>query len=195
MGDQELYFDYRQRVMDYMEANREAFEPFIEDDVPFDKYVSDMRKDAEWGGHLELQLVSLCFSVNIIVHQLGSPPWEIRNFPLSAPVIHLSYHDGEHYASVRCVCKGSPCVWCWVLDAEVELEVEVDVCVCVWFSWLTAASVLFGMLLAVVVLSFEDDNTKAPARRIDLSELRPSGSGERSSFMVVGVRLRVALSS
>lgn len=49
------------------------------------------------------QGISCTFNVNIIVHQLGSPPWEIRNFPPSAPVIHLSYHDGEHYASVRCV--------------------------------------------------------------------------------------------
>ena len=89
------------RVVDYMDANRESFEPFVEDDVPFDKYTADMRKDGEWGGHLELQAISLCFGVNVIVHQLESSPWEIRNFPPSAPVIHLSYHDGEHYASVR----------------------------------------------------------------------------------------------
>ena len=54
-------------------------------------------------GLRSLQGISCTFNVNIIVHQLGSPPWEIRNFPPSAPVIHLSYHDGEHYASVRCV--------------------------------------------------------------------------------------------
>lgn len=42
-----------------MVENRDGFEPFIEDDEPFDKYMGNMRKDAEWGGHLELQVASL----------------------------------------------------------------------------------------------------------------------------------------
>lgn len=32
--------------------------------------------------------------------QLQQPRWEIVNFP-QAQVLHLSYHDGEHYNSVR----------------------------------------------------------------------------------------------
>ncbi len=41
---------------DFMVENRDGFEPFIEDDEPFDKYMANMRKEAEWGGHLELQV-------------------------------------------------------------------------------------------------------------------------------------------
>jgi OTU domain-containing protein 3 len=100
-GNQEAHWDFRHRVMNFMEENRGAFEPFVEDDVPFDTYVVRMRRDSEWGGHLELQAISQCFGVNIIVHQLGTQPWEIQNFPHPARALHLSYHDGEHYASVR----------------------------------------------------------------------------------------------
>lgn len=40
--------DVRQEIVDYIEAHREFFEPFIEDDEPFDKYCSSMRKNARW---------------------------------------------------------------------------------------------------------------------------------------------------
>eukprot|EP01117_Protostelium_nocturnum_P006675 TRINITY_DN2402_c0_g1_i1.p1 TRINITY_DN2402_c0_g1~~TRINITY_DN2402_c0_g1_i1.p1 ORF type:complete len:549 (-),score=198.23 TRINITY_DN2402_c0_g1_i1:24-1670(-) len=100
-GHPNSHDDIRQRTVDCIEENREMFEPFIEDDVPFDKYCIDMRKNGEWGGHLELQAMSLICAVNITVHQLDSPRWEINNFGPTARSIHLSYHRGDHYASVR----------------------------------------------------------------------------------------------
>lgn len=39
--------------------------------------------------------------MNITIHQLHQPPWVVKNFPDSARTIHLSFHDGEHYNSVR----------------------------------------------------------------------------------------------
>ena len=84
-----------------MEANADEFAPFVEDDRTLDAHLRDMRRDSIWGGHLELQAISRAFGLNLIVHQLGSQPWEIRNFPPAAPSAHLSYHDGEHYSSVR----------------------------------------------------------------------------------------------
>jgi OTU domain-containing protein 3 len=61
-----------------------------------------MRKDGEWGGNLELQALSLAFNVNITVHQLEAPWFELINFDLGdTRMVHLSYHDGDHYASVR----------------------------------------------------------------------------------------------
>jgi hypothetical protein len=33
--------------------------------------------------------------------QAGQPLWAIRNQPEGCAVLHLSYHDGEHYNSVR----------------------------------------------------------------------------------------------
>jgi hypothetical protein len=62
--------------------------------------------------------MSLGLMVNIVIHQLDKPRWEvcvciffcfffhifflkIVNWPSSQKTIHLSYHNGEHYSSVR----------------------------------------------------------------------------------------------
>ena len=60
-----------------------------------------MRKNGTWGGNIELQAISLTFQCNIVVHQFEMPRYEVMNFPPLQRVIHLSYHDGQHYASVR----------------------------------------------------------------------------------------------
>jgi len=51
---------------------------------------------------MEIQACSLAYSINITIHQLSKPRWDIVNFPTSqVKTIHLSYHQGEHYSSVR----------------------------------------------------------------------------------------------
>eukprot|EP01027_Heterolobosea_sp_BB2_P014582 GEZU01020929.1.p1 GENE.GEZU01020929.1~~GEZU01020929.1.p1 ORF type:complete len:316 (-),score=74.41 GEZU01020929.1:99-1046(-) len=92
---------YRQTVVDYIVANREFFEPFIEDDEPWEEYIENMRKDGTWGGNIELQALSMAHRVNIVIHQNKHPSYEIANFPSGHKTIHLSYHHGEHYNSVR----------------------------------------------------------------------------------------------
>uniref|UniRef100_A0A2P2JH35 OTU domain-containing protein n=2 Tax=Rhizophora mucronata TaxID=61149 RepID=A0A2P2JH35_RHIMU len=78
------------------------FEPFIEDDVPFEEYCQSMEKDGTWAGHMELQAASLVTRSNICIHRYMSPRWYIQNFDqCGTRMIHLSYHDGEHYNSVR----------------------------------------------------------------------------------------------
>ncbi|KAI8542126.1 hypothetical protein RHMOL_Rhmol08G0115100 [Rhododendron molle] len=82
--------------------NREMFEPFIEDDVSFDEYCQSMEKDGTWAGNMELQAASLVTRTNICIHRNMSPRWYIRNFDShETRMVHLSYHDGEHYNSVR----------------------------------------------------------------------------------------------
>lgn len=95
-------------VVQYIMNTREMFEPFIEDDVPFDEYCQLMEKDGTWAGHMELQAASLVTHSNICVHRYMSPRWYIRNFDQhGARMVHLSYHDEEHYNSVR--SKDDPC--------------------------------------------------------------------------------------
>ena len=44
----------------------------------------------------------MAYQVNIIVHQLEQARWEVVNFrDAGARTIQLSYHTGDHYASVR----------------------------------------------------------------------------------------------
>jgi hypothetical protein len=47
--------------------------------------------------------VSLCFKCNINIFQQGHPCWRVVNFtPVERhPCLFLSYHDGDHYNSVR----------------------------------------------------------------------------------------------
>lgn len=107
-GNEEEHEKYRHMVVQYIVKNREMFEPFIEDEIPFDEYSQSMEKDGTWAGHMELQAASLVTRNNICIHHHMSPRWYIRNFDnQGAHMIHLSYHDGEHYNSVR--LKEDPC--------------------------------------------------------------------------------------
>lgn len=48
------------------------FEPFIEDEVPFEEYCESMSKDGTWAGHMELQAASLVTGSNICIHRVRS---------------------------------------------------------------------------------------------------------------------------
>ena len=52
-----------------LQAHPDDFAPFVEDDLSFERYCSNMREDAAWGGHLELQALSLMLRRNICIHQ------------------------------------------------------------------------------------------------------------------------------
>ena len=60
-------------------------------------------QDAVWGGDKEIQAASMCFERNIFIFQQGQPCWRVVNFmPAETyPGIFLSYHDGDHYNSIR----------------------------------------------------------------------------------------------
>ncbi|XP_021659834.2 OVARIAN TUMOR DOMAIN-containing deubiquitinating enzyme 7 isoform X3 [Hevea brasiliensis] len=107
-GSEKEHGKYRSMAVQYIMKNREMFEPFIEDEIPFDEYCQSMEKDGTWAGHMELQAASLVTRSNICIHQYMSPRWYIRNFDqCGARMVHLSYHDEEHYNSVR--LKEDPC--------------------------------------------------------------------------------------
>ncbi|XP_047951793.1 OVARIAN TUMOR DOMAIN-containing deubiquitinating enzyme 7 isoform X2 [Salvia hispanica] len=101
-GDEDQHQKYRGMVVRFIKDNRETFEPFVEDEVPFDNYCQSMGEDGTWAGHIELQAASLVTHRNICIHRNMSPRWYIQNFDKhEAPMIHLWYHDGKHYNSVR----------------------------------------------------------------------------------------------
>lgn len=101
-GTEQFHSNLRQRACDYILRNRNRFIDFVEDDQSYEEYVADMRNEGVWADHIELQAISMACGVNIRIHQSGKPSYDIRNhLAVDAPVIHLSYHFGEHYASVR----------------------------------------------------------------------------------------------
>lgn len=101
-GSQDGHSELRARCVDYMEAHADDFRPFVEDDVSFEEYCRNMRDDATWAGHMEVQATSLLLRRNLCIHWYQAPRWNVRNFnDAGVPTLHLSYHDGEHYNSVR----------------------------------------------------------------------------------------------
>ena len=86
--------------MDF-EGSREAeFRPFVEDDEPWEDYISRMREDGEWGGNLELYAVAQLFRVHIVIHQIG-PSFELLGPANAKKTLHLAFHGEGHYNSVR----------------------------------------------------------------------------------------------
>lgn len=86
-----------------MRENKDSFRDFIEDDELIDAYLDKMERDGEWGGQLEMTALSLLHRFNVIVHQVGSKPMiqEVHSPLDSVKCLHLSYHFGNHYNSVR----------------------------------------------------------------------------------------------
>lgn len=52
--------------------HKEEFEPFIEDEVPFDEHCKSMGEDGTWAGNMELQAASLVTRSNICIHRVSS---------------------------------------------------------------------------------------------------------------------------
>uniref|UniRef100_A0A0E0H786 OTU domain-containing protein n=1 Tax=Oryza nivara TaxID=4536 RepID=A0A0E0H786_ORYNI len=82
-GNEEEHMKYRAMIVQYIKEHRVDFEPFIEDEEPFEKYCDSMLEDGTWAGHMELQAASILTRKNICIHM------------------------GEHYNSVR--LREDPC--------------------------------------------------------------------------------------
>lgn len=101
-GTEDYHMKLRERACDYLLLHKEHYRFFVDDEQSFEDYVSEMRNDGVWADNLELQAISMACDVNVRVHQSGKPSYDIRNhLERNATAIHLSYHFGEHYASVR----------------------------------------------------------------------------------------------
>jgi len=106
-GHDRDHLQIRSAVMDFMEANRCLFElfvePCLEEDEDFDSYVAQMRNPGHWAGDFEVHAASLCFEVDICIYQIDNESLQClcNKNPTSRRVIHISYHDNQHYNSVR----------------------------------------------------------------------------------------------
>eukprot|EP00771_Trimastix_marina_P000644 gnl/Trimastix_PCT/1667.p1 GENE.gnl/Trimastix_PCT/1667~~gnl/Trimastix_PCT/1667.p1 ORF type:complete len:369 (-),score=39.36 gnl/Trimastix_PCT/1667:18-1124(-) len=105
-GGEHHHSELRSDCMDFVEANADSFAPFIEFEESFSDYVSRMRRSGSWAGNLELQAMSLCKGVDLVVHRPGGPRWDILNG--FGRAIHLGYLCNEHYCSVRPVAGDAP---------------------------------------------------------------------------------------
>lgn len=101
-GHSRNHLKHRQETADYMIRNRNDFEPFVEDDVPFGKHVDNLAQPGTFAGNDAIVAFARNNQVNVVIHQLNNPLWHIRGSDKSgARELHIAYRYGEHYDSVR----------------------------------------------------------------------------------------------
>jgi len=91
---------YRNECVLEFTRNADVYAPFLVDES-MDDYIEKISDDGEWGGNLELIALSRRLRVDIIVHQYNRPRFEIHYEGSPVRTIHISYHEGDHYNSIR----------------------------------------------------------------------------------------------
>ncbi|KAM8796359.1 OTU domain-containing protein 3 [Eudromia elegans] len=101
-GHSRNHLKHRQETVDYMIKQRKDFEPFVEDDVPFEKHVTNLAKPGTFAGNDAIVAFARNHEMNVVIHQPNAPLWQIRGTDKSnARELHIAYRYGEHYDSVR----------------------------------------------------------------------------------------------
>ena len=102
-GHQENHFKHRCDVVDYMVKHTDAFKPFVEDDISFNTYIAWLRKKGTHAGNDAIVAFAKLHHLNVAIHQLNKPILMIHGAKDStiARELHIAYHNGEHYSSVR----------------------------------------------------------------------------------------------
>ena len=102
-GHQENHFKHRCDVVDYRVKHRNMFEPFVEDDIPFNRYISWLRKKGTHAGNDTIVAFAKLHHLNVAIHQLDQPILMIHGAKDSTITqeLHIAYHNGERYSSVR----------------------------------------------------------------------------------------------
>ncbi|NXU81546.1 OTUD3 protein, partial [Oreotrochilus melanogaster] len=101
-GHSRNHLRHRQETVDYMIKQREDFEPFVEDDVPFEKHVANLSKPGTFAGNDAIVAFARNNQINVVIHQLNAPLWQIQGTDKNkGRELHIAYRYGEHYDSVR----------------------------------------------------------------------------------------------
>lgn len=98
------HFRHRQDVVKYILEHKTEFEPFIADDTTFERHVSALRSLGTYAGNDAIVAFARLHQVTVIIHQLNSPFFVIQGSSIPSPTtrqLHLAYHNGDHYSSVR----------------------------------------------------------------------------------------------
>ncbi|KAJ1142274.1 hypothetical protein NDU88_008601 [Pleurodeles waltl] len=101
-GHSRNHLKHRQETVNYMIKHRQDFEPFVEDDVPFDRHVANLEKPGTFAGNDAIVAFARNHQLQVVIHQLNNPLWQVRGTDKpGAQELHIVYRYGEHYDSVR----------------------------------------------------------------------------------------------
>jgi OTU-like cysteine protease len=96
-GDQDWHHIVRARCVEYLRNQLAFYEQWMADDP--ETYLSNMDKDAVWGGHIEIQAMSELYGRPVYIYAYSSEPRVVGVQPNGAVPIRVSYH-GQHYNAV-----------------------------------------------------------------------------------------------
>ncbi|XP_020828817.1 OTU domain-containing protein 3 isoform X1 [Phascolarctos cinereus] len=118
-GHSRNHLRHRQETVDYMIRQRDDFEPFVEDDIPFEKHVASLAKPGTFAGNDAIVAFARNHQMNVVIHQLNAPLWQIRGTDkANVRELHIAYRYGEHYDSVRRINDNS--------EAPAHLQTDVS---------------------------------------------------------------------
>jgi len=104
-GNNRRHHYHRSETVKYMIENRNDFEPFVEDDCSFHDHVRKLSLDGTYAGNDSIVAFARNNAVNVVIHQLNAPMWTINGVDsgrgLPTRQLHIAYHNGDHYSSVR----------------------------------------------------------------------------------------------
>jgi len=98
------HLHHRTSSVNYMRQHRDDFEPFVEDDISFDTHLASLAENGTFGGNDSIVAFARLHDLTIVIHQLNKPLWQIHGGVGGKPgshELHISYHNGDHYNSVR----------------------------------------------------------------------------------------------
>ncbi|XP_028663174.1 OTU domain-containing protein 3 isoform X1 [Erpetoichthys calabaricus] len=101
-GHSNNHLKHRRDTVEFMTTHRQDFEPFVEDDVPFERHVSNLAKPGTFAGNDAIVAFARNHQLNVVIHQVNAPLWQIKGSdkPFTQE-LHIAYRYGEHYDSVR----------------------------------------------------------------------------------------------
>lgn len=102
-GHARNHLKHRHDTVDYMHKHRADFEPFVEDDISFEKHVSNLSTPGTYAGNDAIVAFARLRGVTVVIHQLNTPLWQISGTSSQENVteLHIAFHNGDHYSSVR----------------------------------------------------------------------------------------------
>ncbi|KAL5015402.1 hypothetical protein ScPMuIL_009672 [Solemya velum] len=101
-GHARNHFRHRMDMVKYMSEHRKDFEPFVEDDLSFETHLQNLKKLGTYAGNDAIVALARLHQVTVIIHQLGAPFIQIQgSADPNGRQIHIAYHNGDHYSSVR----------------------------------------------------------------------------------------------
>ncbi|XP_039251603.1 OTU domain-containing protein 3-like [Styela clava] len=101
-GHSDNHLRHREEIVKYMTEHRSDFEPFVEDDIPFNRHVENLRNPGTYAGNDAIVAFARKYNVNVVIHQLNAPIWTVKgNEQPNSRQLHIAYHNGDHYSSIR----------------------------------------------------------------------------------------------